>query len=251
MLRKAVALALAAPLLLSLAAPATAQDVEEVLAKHYEAIGGLDNWRSVESMRLGGKMVISAMGVEAPFAMVAKRPDKARVEFTIQGMTGIQATDGETAWMIMPFMGSTKAERMPEEDAKIFRREADIDGPLVGWKESGYQVELVGREEVEGTETFKVRVTYGDGAVRQYYLDAEYYLPVKIEDSREVQGSTVTVEQSLGDYKEVDGLMMAHTIEVKTPAQPAASRVLTVDKVELNVAVEDSSFTMPEGDGTD
>lgn len=248
--RKALGLALAAPLALGLAAPATAQSVEEVLAKHYEAIGGLETWQSVESMRLDGKMVISAMGIEGPFTMVAKRPGKARMEFTIQGMTGIQATDGETAWMIMPFMGSTEAERMPEEQAEVFRREADIDGPLVGWKESGHEVELVGREEVEGTQAFRVKLTYSDGSVRHYYLDAEYYLPVRIEDSREIQGSTVTVEQSLGDYRDVGGLVMAHTIEVTSPGQPGSSQVLTVDEVELNVEVDDASFTMPEEGGS-
>lgn len=239
-------MALAAPLTLGIAVPASAQDLEEVLDRHYEAIGGADQWESVESMRMSGKLVLSAMGMEAPFTMVAKRPGKARMEFTIQGMTGIQATDGQTAWMVMPFMGQTAAEQMPAEQAKAFKQEADVDGPLIGYEESGHQVELIGTEEVEGTETYKVKVTYADGAVRHYYLDSEHYLPVRIADTRMVQGNEVTVEQSLGDYKDVGGLMMAHTIEVQTPAAPGGSQVLQVDSVELNVAAEDSLFTMPE-----
>lgn len=244
-----LALGLAMPLALGLATPATAQDVEEVLTNHYEAIGGLEAWKSLESVKFSGKMVMG-MGMEAPFTMVALRPNKARMEFTIQGMTGIQATDGEIAWMIMPFMGATEAEEMPEEQAKAFKREADIDGPLIDYEESGHQVELLGTEEVEGTETYKVKLTYEDGAVRYYYLDAEYYLPVKIEETREIGGNTVTIEQSLGDYKEVGGLLMAHTIEVKSAAAPGGSQVLTVDTVELGVEVEDSAFSMPEGEGS-
>ncbi len=246
MSRRLLGLALAAPLALGIAGPATAQSVEDVLARHYEAIGGLESWESLESMRLSGRMVMSAMGMEAPFTLVAKRPGKARMEFTIQGMTGIQATDGETAWMIMPFMGKTEAEEMPADQAKAFKQEADVDGPLVGYEESGHEVELIGTEEIEGTETYKIKVTYPDSAVRHYYLDAEYYLPVKIDDTRKVQGGEVTVEQSLGDYKEVGGLMMAHTIEVTTPAQPGGSQVLQVEQVELNVPVDDSTFAMPE-----
>ena len=250
MLKRMLGLALAAPLALGIAVPAIAQDVEEVLEKHYEAIGGAENWKSLQSMRMSGKLILAAMGMEAPFTMVAKRPSKARMEFTIQGMTGIQATDGETAWMLMPFMGRTEPEEMPADQAKAFKQEADVDGPLIGHEESGHKVELIGTEEVEGTETFKIKVTYPDEAVRHYYLDTEYYLPVKIEDTRIVQGNEVTVEQSLGDYKEVGGLMVAHTIEVKTPAAPGGSQVLQVDEIELNVPVEDSVFEMPASEGS-
>lgn len=250
MLKNAVGLALAAPLVLGLAAPASAQSVEDVLARHYAAIGGLQSWQSLESLRLSGTMAMGGMAMQAPFTMVAKRPGKARMEFTIQGVTGIQGTDGETAWRLMPFMGKTEAEPMPPEEAKAFQQEADIDGPLVGYEESGHAVELVGTEEVEGTETYEVEVTYPDGAVRRYYLDAEHYLPVRIEDTREIQGNRMTVEQSLGDYREVDGLVMAHTIEVTAPGGAAGSQVFTVEKVELNVPVEDSLFTMPEADGS-
>lgn len=250
MLKNAVGLALAAPLALGLAAPATAQSVEAVLARHYEAIGGLESWTAVESMRMSGKMAMGGMAMEAPFTMVAKRPGKARMEFTIQGMTGIQGTDGQTAWMVMPFMGRTEAERMPAEQAKAFKQEADLDGPLVGYEESGHTVELVGTEEVEGTETYKLQVTYPDGRVGHYYLDAERYLPLKIEDTREVQGDRFTLEQNLGDYREVDGLVMAHTIEVKEGEGPVGSQVFTVEEVELNVPVDDSLFTMPGSGGS-
>jgi outer membrane lipoprotein-sorting protein len=242
MLKKAVFLTLAGALL---ASPVAAQDLNEVLDNYYEAVGGLDAWQSVQSMRATGKMAMGGTGIEAPFTVVTKRPDKIRLEFTFQGMTGIQAFDGETAWMVMPFMGSTDPEVMPEDIAKQFKDEGDVDGPLMGWKESGHQVELIGKEETEGTAAYKIKVTKKDGDVEYYYLDAEYFIPIRIESSSEIQGRTVDVEVILSDYKEVEGLMVAHSIEQRAKGA-AGGQVITIEQVELNVDIDDSTFTMPE-----
>ena len=48
-----------------------------------------------------------------------------------------------------------------------------------------------------------------------------------------------------GDYKEVEGLMFAHSIENRPKGAPVGQTV-TIDKVELNVDVPDSDFVMPE-----
>ena len=122
MLKKAVFLTLAGALL---ASPAWAQDLDEVLNNYYEAIGGIDAWRALESTKATGTIMMGGMGVEAPFVVTAKRPNKVRIEFTFQGMTGVQAYDGETAWMLMPFMGRTDPEVMPEDMAKDILDEAD------------------------------------------------------------------------------------------------------------------------------
>lgn len=241
MLGKPAGLALAAPLLLGLAAPATAQSVDDVLAGHYEAIGGLEEWKALESMRLSGTLVL-AEGVEAPFTMLVARPGRARMEFTIQGMTGVQGTDGETAWTLMPFLGQTEAEPMPPAQARAFNQEADVDGPLVGYEESGLAVELAGTEEVDGTEAYQLRVTYDDGRVRHFHLDAESDLPLKIEETRELSGEEITLVQRFDDYREVGDLVLAHTIEVMSPA---GSQVLRLERVELDVEVDDSVFSMP------
>lgn len=227
------------------AAPAAAQDLDEILAKHYEAIGGLEAWKAVESMRATGKMSMGGGAMEAPFVFIAKRPHRVRLEFTFQGMTGVQGYDGETAWMIMPFMGSTDPEVMPEDMAREFKDQGDIDGPLVGYEEEGHQLELIGLEETEGTQVYKVKVIKKSGDVEYHFLDSEYFIPIKVEGSREMQGRTVEYESILSDYKEVGGLMIPHSIESKSKGAPAG-QVITIEQIELNVEVDDSIFTMPE-----
>jgi outer membrane lipoprotein-sorting protein len=242
MLKKAVFLTLAGALL---ASPVAAQDLDEVLNNYYEAIGGIEAWEALQTMRMTGSMVMGGMGVEAPFVVTVMRPNMARIEFTFQGMTGVQAFDGETAWMVMPFMGRTDPEVMPDDMAKDVIERADIDGSLVGWRESGHQVELLGMEETAGTEAYKLEVTKKNGDVEYWFLDAEYFIPIKVEGTAQVQGRTVEFETILSDYKDVGGMMFAHSIEAKPKGAPSG-QVITLDQIEVNVDVDDSIFMMPE-----
>jgi len=242
MLKKAVFLTLAGALL---ATPVAAQDLDEVLDNYYEAVGGIDAWKSVESMRATGSMVMAGMGIEAPFVVTTKRPNMVRLEFTFQGMTGVQAYDGETAWMLMPFMGRTDPEVMPIDMAKDVIDQADLDGALIGWQESGHQVELLGKEETAGTEAYKIKVTKKNGDVEYYFLDSEYYVPIKVEGSSMQQGRMVEFETILSDYKEVGGLMIPHSVEARPKGAPSG-QVITLEQVEIDVDIDESTFVMPE-----
>ncbi len=229
-------------------APMSAEEMAltDVLDKHYEAIGGLEAWSAVTSAKMVGKMS-APQGFEAPFTIMFKVPGKSRLEFTFQGMTGVQAVDGDVAWQIMPFMGKTEAEPMPEEQAKLMIEQADFDGPLVNWEEDGNQIDYEGTEDVEGTTAHKLKVTLESGDVRYYYLDADYFLPIKSSGKTTMQGQEQEFVTIYGDYKEVGGIMMAHSIESK-PAGAPAGQVITIETTEVNVDIGDDQFSMPAGE---
>ena len=216
---------------------AVAEDLtlDQVLANHYEALGGLDTIKGMDTATFVGRMAMGP-GAEAPFKMYFKRPMRARLEFTMQGMTGIQAYDGETAWMVMPFMGKSDPEVMAEDQAKNMQEQADIDGPLVDWQEKGHKVELIGLEDVDGTEAYKIKVDLANGDVRYHFLDSEYFITIKQEGKTTMQGNEVEFETILSDYKEVGGLMFPHSIESKPKGAPAG-QVITIDEIEVGIEV--------------
>jgi outer membrane lipoprotein-sorting protein len=232
-------LALALPVL-----PAAAQTVDEVIAKNIEARGGLEKLKSVKSIRLSGKMMMGP-GMEAPMTLEIKRPKSLRMEFTFQGMTGVQAYDGQAGWAIMPFQGKKDPEPMSPEDSKDAEEEADLDGPLVDYKAKGHTVELVGKENVEGSDAFKVKVTLKTGTVRYLYIDAESFLEIKAEAKRTVRGSEMEFESTIGDYKEIGGLLIAHSIQSGAKGRPEKQNIV-IEKVELNPSLDDARFKMPE-----
>lgn len=220
----------------------SAQTVDEVIAKNIQARGGMDKIKSVQTIRSTGKMQFGPM--EAPGSMVQKRPDMVRVDFTVQGLTAIQAYDGSQAWAIMPFTGKKDPELMPADEAKEMKEDADIDGPLVDYKAKGNQVELMGKEDVEGTPAYKLKVTLKDGDVKYMYLDTDSGLQIKEEEKRMIRGTEQETDTILGDYREVNGLLFPFAIDSGLKGSSERQK-MTVDKVEINVPVDDASFKMP------
>jgi outer membrane lipoprotein-sorting protein len=226
------------------AAPAGAQTADDVINKNVQARGGLDKLKAVQTMKITGKMTMGP-GMEAPFTLEMKRPKNLRMELVFQGLTGVQAYNGQSGWVIAPFGGRKDPQPMSPEDVKEADEQADMDGPLVDYKTKGHQVELAGKEKVEGTEAYKLKVTLKNGEVRYVYVDAEYFLELKTEGTRMVRGTAREFESIYGDYKDVGGLMLPHSIESSVKGTPEKQRI-TADKIELNVPVDDSRFKMPE-----
>jgi hypothetical protein len=128
---------------------ASAQTVDEIIAKNIQAHGGLDRLKSVRSIRTSAKF--SQGSFRAEFRQENKRSDKVREELIIQGLAQVQAYDGKTGWQISPFGGRKDPELLSQDDLKSLVVDADIDGPLVEYKEKGHKAELVGHDSMEGT----------------------------------------------------------------------------------------------------
>jgi outer membrane lipoprotein-sorting protein len=240
MLRKILAgLALAT----LVAGPASAQTLDDILAKNLKAKGGLDKLEAVKTIKMTGTMTIGP-GMEAPFVMEQKRPNLLRMEFTLQGMTGIQAYDGKTGWQLMPFSGRKDPEPLPEDALKQLEEQADFDGPLVNYKAKGNTVELAGKDTVDGSAAYKLKVTLKNGDIRYIYLDADQYLEIKTEGKTKIRGTDVDGESTIGDYKDEGGLMIPHAIESGQKGNPQKMK-MTIQKVELNVPLDDALFKMP------
>ena len=242
-MHKKFVLALCAAALLAVSA--SAQTADELIDKNIKAKGGLEKLKALQSMKFTGKMKMGPM--EAPFIVMKKRPENFRLEFTIQGMTGIQAYDGSTGWMVMPFMGKKDPEQMSADMLKEFKEEADFDGPMMDYKTKGNKVELVGKEDVQGTPAYKLHVTTKDGSESNVYLDAESYLEIKSESKRKIQGQDIESETTLGDYKDVgNGLLFPMSIESHAKGKEGAQSI-TIEKVELNpTTIDAAAFHMPE-----
>ena len=96
-------------------------------------------------------------------------------------------------------------------------------------------------EPVEGTDAYKLKVTLANGDVRYYYMDTDYYVPIKIDTKRMVRGAEREYETSLGDYKEVAGWYLPHSVETNVKGSQNRQKV-AYEKIEANVPIDDSRF---------
>ena len=226
------------------AVPATAQTIDDIIARNLKARGGLENIKAVQTLRTTGTMTLGP-GIEVPVVIEQKRPNMMRMDVTLQGVTIVQAYDGKTGWQINPMQGRKNPEPLPEEALRQMDLQADVDGsPLVDYKAKGSTAELIGKDKVEGADAYKIRLTLKTGDSMVIYIDAERFLEVKIENRMKTRGTEIESESTVGDYRDVGGLMIAHAMQGGQKGVPQKQKMV-IQKVELNVPIEDARFKMP------
>jgi hypothetical protein len=75
-------------------------------------------------------------------------------------------------------------------------------------------------------------------------MDTDYYVPIKIDTRRMIRGAEREYETILGDYKEVAGWYLPHSIETNVKGSQNKQKT-TYEKIEANVALDESRFRMP------
>jgi hypothetical protein len=130
----------------------------------------------------------------------------------------------------------------PQADA--LKNQALFDGPLVGYKERGDTLEVVGPAEVEGAKAWKLKVARQDGRSMFIFLDATTFLERQWSVTMEQNGLTMEVDTIIGDYQPVDGVQVARSMRTLMGGNPMGT--LKIASVEFNVPVDDSVFVMPK-----
>jgi len=234
--------------LLSLALPSalSAQTVDEIISKYATRIGGAERLRGVTNVRRSGKF-IGGGGFEAKLEFVSARPNKIREEMTLGGMTGVNAYDGKAGWKIEPWGGKKDPEALGEDETKGIVEDAEFIDPLLNYKEEGNKAELLGLDQLEGTDVYKLKLTLAsNGDVRTYYLDQDSGVPIKYEVKRTVRGAEREFEVELGDYKEVKGVFFPFSLAIGAKGSTSADKQQYAwERIETNVTIDDARFAKP------
>lgn len=221
-----------------------AGDLEEVLADHYEAMGGLEAIKGIKSVEMKGKAIVQG-GMELPFVIRSIKPNKSRMDITIQGSKMVMAKNDEDLWGINPLMGSNDPMDLPESQQDNVKNQADLEGPLVNWKEKGHQLELMGEEDVQGSMSYKIKITREDGEVIFTYLDKETLAPLKSSSIQtDMMGSESEVHTYFTNYKEVGGTYMPFSMKM-TSAEGVVQMEVVFDTINANVEIPADYFERP------
>ena len=173
-------------------AAAQTPSVDDLVAKNLAARGGLAKLQTLNAIKLTGS--VSVQGMDMPLTVLTKRPNKMKQEMTMQGRTIVRAFDGETVWAINPMMGSPTPRVLEGPTANALKTQSLFDGPLVGYKERGDTLEVVGPADVEGIKTWKLKLTRKDGQSMHIFLDADTGLEKQWTATMEQNGMTMEIE---------------------------------------------------------
>jgi hypothetical protein len=242
----------------------------QIVEKNVAARGGLDKWRAVQSLSWAGKMeagggpnprVKGLTGltpqakemlstglteqVQLPFRWDMARGRKSHLEIDFNGQTAVQVFDGSRGWKVRPFLNREDAEPYTADELKALQTQSDLDGALIDYAAKGTKIEVVGTEQVEGRDAYKLKLTFKNNAVVHEWIDAESFLEVKHEGTpRRLDGRMHAVEVYLREYSPVQGLMIPHLIETKTEGVDRTEKI-KIEKVIVNPRLDPARFTKP------
>lgn len=216
-----------------------AQTVDEIVDKHVAALGGMDKLSGVKTLYT--ERSLSVQGMDIPTKSTVMVGKSMRTESSVMGNSMVQVVDGSTGWMIRPAMmgGTGDPEDMPADQLKQQVGQLDPFGPLVNYKTKGNQVELVGKEKVDGKDAYHLKVTTKEGQTVDEYVDASTYLISKVK----MMVSGQSGEMLLSNYKDKDGIKFANTMEMDSPQ--GGHLTFTTEKITINGPVDESIFKKP------
>src|ERR1700738_4320629 len=125
----------------------------------------------------------------------------------------------------------------------------ELPGKLFGLhelKQRGHHVELVGREKVDGTDYYVLRLTLNDGYTTTLYVDPQSWLITRRRDVRplhvDVDPTPTTIEQRSPDFREVAGVQFAFaTIEIDLKTGKELERA-KINSIKVNQPIDQSVF---------
>ena len=232
-----------------------AQDLDEILDNYFENTGGRAQWEALEGIKMTAK--INQMGMEIPLEIIQLKSGKQMTVINFQGQQIKQGVfDGEVLWSIN--MMTQKAEKSDQETTDNIKREmGDFPDPFLNYQAKGYAAELLGTEEIDGAECYKIKLTKKplivDGLevdnVSFYYFDMDNFVPIAVQS--EIKAGPAKGQMSevkMSDYQEVSGYYFPFSMIQGLKGQEG--QAITFDQIEVNPQVDEAEFVFPEDAGT-
>jgi hypothetical protein len=211
-----------------------AQTVEEIVTKHIEAIGGAPAWKKINSLYYEGK--ITVQGAEVNVTLTALNGKGVRQNISFMGMTGYQIVTPTAGWNFMPFQGQATPEAMTADELKQSADDLDVQGKLIDYKSKGHTVEYLGKDDVEGTECFKLKITSKAGNVETVFIDPKSYYIVRSVAKKTANGQESDVQTDLSNFQKLpEGIVVPFSIKL-------SEGELVISKAEVNKQVDESTF---------
>lgn len=211
-----------------------AQTIDDVIEKYITAMGGKEKMMSLTSLRMTGNL--SVMGNDVSIVVTRKHMVGSRIDLSIMGIDNYQLVTPSKGWVFMPIQGQSAPEEMGEDLFKSGQNQLDIQGAFINYREKGTTIIMAGKESLDGTECYKLKVNFKNGSNVDYYIDTKSNRIFKTGTKMMVNGEETEIINTFSDYKlNEGGFWFAYT--------NSNSRGESIyDKIETNIAVDENIF---------
>jgi len=221
---------------LMIAGSVKAQTADEIINKHIEAIGGKENWKKVNSMKTEANL--SIQGMDIPINIYQINNKAYRQDFTAMNMTGYTIVKNDSGWSFNPMQGQSAPEPMTADQLKMQKDQLDIQGEFIDYNEKGHKLELLGKEDLDGTEAIKIKMIRKSGNESIYFFDPKTYYVIRVSSKIKMNGQEMDQVANLSNYTKLpEGIVVPFSMEL-----PGAPAPVIIKKVEVNPTLDQSLF---------
>jgi hypothetical protein len=229
---------------------ASAQTADEVIEKSIAALGGRAAHAKIKTRRMTGSIVLGTPAgdikgsIEVTNAMPNKTRSVIKADLSALGageLTVDQRFDGSSGYVLDSLQGNRDMTGSQLDAA----RNTSFPHPFLNYKDLGIGAKITGKEKVGDREAFVILFDPTNGPEIRNYIDAETYMPLRSVTKVDVPQLGQEIEQTIDflDYKDVDGIKIPFRLRASSSVQ---SLTITADKVEHNVALDDTLFSKPK-----
>jgi outer membrane lipoprotein-sorting protein len=219
-----------------------AQEPDDILKKHVDALGGEEDIRNVETLFGRGK--ISMAGIEGRMEAWWSKPDKVRQEFYFPVFGPLIVSDGETFWVKDR---SGEARKLGEGKWMELLDELFLENHEHLFSENRKEM---GKAVVETSGDQPAHlimdIVSQEGRLKRLFIDDSSYLI----DEYHLITSQDSVAVRLSDYRDVGGVMFPFRIH-RTTKDPHSDTFVDFVEIATNLPLSESLFVRPEGIGRD
>jgi hypothetical protein len=206
--------------------------VDQVIEQNTKAMGGRAAIEALKSIEVELHIVDPDFEVNGKYR--AARPGRMRIDVMAHGKhVYTEAFDGDRSWR-WKGKGAAIDEESAEATAAL-RHGVELPGKLVGLHElrqRGHRVDLAGRERIDGTDYYALRITMNDGYTTTLYVDSKNWLITRRRDVRplhvDIDPTPTTIESRFSDFRKVNGVLFAFA---STDTDLATGKVLETTRV--------------------
>lgn len=216
------------------------QNLDEILKKHMDALGGKENLLKVKTQY--GEAKLKVGGLEGKTRVWWKEPNLMRQEADFSIVKQLMVCDANNCWM--KDQNGKVRELVGYEKEKIYQElYFETYAYLLPERGKG-SIKLI--NAAKENKYYVVEVTPEGGEPRKLFINRSTYLIDKYEEPMDEETATVY----LSDYRTVDGIMTPYQMR-QTTGKPQYDAYIETELVSINPTLSDTLFLKPGEGGKD
>jgi outer membrane lipoprotein-sorting protein len=217
------------------ACAAQAQEATKIVGQYVKAAGGGKALGKIQTLAIEGTFS-SDDGKSGTYTFDTKLPNRYYSELLVGEQNLIEAYNGKSAWHQNPAAGI--GTLVGDEGMQLEAAAQFYNSRLLNLKKNKIAVTSAGNAQVRGKDAVQLEITTATGIKRQVFFDPQSHLIVK--ESATVGG--VEEEILYDDYRTVDGVKIAHKIELHRGSEKYG---IDVTRAVINGTVGERVFDFP------